>query len=277
MVEHRTLIPILRTAIGCLLVGLTLLGVGSSSALAESDLSDWRIEQDRSSYPVGADGEVRIVNLRGGVNLRAGDGDQVVISTVSQRHLDDPREPGVHFEDLPNGVSVEVRFDDGANIDEKTEWRNRRIDIGVSVPEGVAVSIRTRDGDIEVQDLAGRADLETTIGDITFKCSGGLQARSDSGSVFAQFRRSDWSEPVSIKTSTGEIRAELLEGAKATATIETRGSITTDFTVAINRNPGSRLKRGVATIGAGGQELHLTSYNGQIRLLAVIVPEEKSE
>ncbi len=277
MVERRALIPTHRTAIGCLLVGLTLLGVGASQALAEPDLSDWRIEQDRSSHPVGADGEVRIVNLRGGVNLRAGDGDLVVISTVSQRHLDDPREPQVDVEDLPNGVSVEVRFDDGANIDEKTEWRNRRIDIGVSVPKGVALSIRTGDGDIEVLDLAGRADLETTTGDITFKGPGGLQARSDSGAVFAQFRRSDWSEPVSIETSTGDIRAEFLEGAAATAKIETRGSISTDFTVSIDRSPGSLHKRGVATIGGGGQTLQLTSFSGPIRLSAVIVPEAKSE
>ncbi len=264
--------------IGALLAGATLLGVGAPQAVAQSGLVEWRIENDQSSHPVGAAGEVRIVNLRGGVNLRAGDGDQVVISTVSQRHLDDPRAPEVYVEELPRGVGVEVRFDDSADIEENAEWRNRRIDIGVSVPEGAALSIRTRDGDIEVQDLVGRADLETMSGEITFKGPGGLQARSDSGSVFAQFRRSDWSAPVTIETSSGVIRAEFLEGATATAKIETRGSITTDFTVAIERSPGSRFKRGVATIGAGGQGLQLTSSSGSIQLLAIIVPEaEKSE
>jgi len=259
------------------LAGAVFLGLGARLAPAQFDLAEWRIEHEQSSHPVGAADAVRIVNLCGGVNLRAGEGDQVVITTVSQRHLDDPRVPKLLVEELPEGVGVEVRFDEGADTEDRIEWRNRRIDIGVSVPEDVALSIRTREGDIEVQDLAGRADLETTSGGITCKGPGGLRARSDSGSVFAQFRRSDWTEPVTIETNTGEIRAEFLEGATATATIETRGSITTDFSVAIERKPGSRLKRGVATIGSGGQKLQLTSYSGPIRLLAVIVPEDKSE
>lgn len=214
------------------------------------------------------------MNFRGGVNLRAGEGDQLVISTVSQRHLDDPRVPEVLVGESLDGLTIDVRFSDDTEVEERAEWRNRRIDIGVAVPERLAVSIQTGEGDIEVRDLVGRADMETASGGIKFKGPGGLQARSDTGSIFAQFRRSNWPEPVAIETSTGEIRAELLEGASATAEIETRGSITTDFTIVIERKPGSMFKRGVATIGSGGQKLQLTSHSGAIRLLAVIVPEE---
>ena len=266
-----------RTLVVALLAGAILLGVGVPPAPGQPDLSEWRIEHEQSSHPIGATVELRIVNVWGEVNLRAGEGDQVLVSTASQRHLDDPRAPEVHVEELPDLLTIEVRFDDRLEVLEKTEWGQRRIDIGVSVPKGLNISIRTRKGDIEVRDLVGRADLETASGSITFKGPGGLQVRSDTGSILAQFRRSDWSKPVLIETSTGDIRAELLEGASATAEIKTRGSITTDFSIAIERLPGSNLKRGVATIGAGGQTMQLTSHSGAIRLEAVIVPEKKED
>jgi len=273
MVECRSLRAVRRTLVGAFLAGVALFGVGAPPVSAEPDLSDWKIEHEESSHPIAATGEIRIVNLRGGVTLRAGETDLVVVSTVSQRHGDDPRTPEVRVEELPGGLAVDVDFADDPKIEERAEWLKRRVDLGVAVPEGVTVSIRTADGDIEVKDLEGSADLATTSGKITFKGPGGIQARSDSGEVFAQLRRSNWPEPVAIETTTGEIRAELLEGANATAEIETRGPITTDFTVVIERKPGSMLKRGVATIGGGGQELRLTSYSGPIRLSAAIVPE----
>ena len=141
------------------------------------------------------------------------------------------------------------------------------------VPATLAVSIRTGDADIEVRDLEARADLETKAGNIEFRGLGGLSARAESGSIFAQFHRSDWPRPATIETRTGDIRAELLEGAAAKVEIETRGPITSDYSTTIDRTAGSRFKRGVATVGAGGQTLRLRSYSGAVRLLAVIVPE----
>ncbi|MGD8441485.1 MAG: hypothetical protein PVG53_13215 [Holophagae bacterium] len=221
--------------------------------------------------------EIRIENVWGSVQLRAGDGDEVVVTAAGQRHRDDPRAPEVRVEESPSGLTIRTLLGDLADGEEPTEWRGRRIDIGVFVPETANVWIRTGDGDIEARDLIGRADLETESGDITFRGFGELEARTGSGSVFAQFRRSEWSRPVVIETRTGDIRAELLEGASVTAEVETRGPITTDFSIAIERRPGSSLKRGVATIGAGARALRLTSYSGAVRLVAVIVPEEKVE
>jgi hypothetical protein len=49
--------------------------------------------------------------------------------------------------------------------------------------------------------------------------------------------------------------------------------ITSDFTIEVDREAGSRLKRAVAVISDGGQTVRLTSENGAVRLGAVIVPE----
>jgi hypothetical protein len=245
--------------------------------LAQPDLTDWSIERLRASHPVAADAEIRVVNAWGEVRLRGGEGNEAVVSSFAQRHREDPRVPDVHIEETPTGLAIEVRFSDLREIAERPEWEKRRLDLGLFVPAGVTVSIRTEDDLIEVQDLAGRAELATDGGAIRFRGSGGLAARSESGSVFAQFRRSGWPLPAEIETRTGSIRAEFLEGAAATVEIETRGWITSDYSVAIERAAGSRAKRGVATVGAGGQTLRLVSYSGAVTLLAVIVPEGASE
>jgi hypothetical protein len=257
-----------------------LLGVGAALAVAcgayaseQPDLSQWRIEHGRKTVEVGASTIVRIVNLWGGVNLRAGDGNEIVITTAGQRHKDDPREPEIRVGTTPSGVAIELGFNDEHDVEERLDWRDRRIDVGVAVPDALEVAIRVDDDDIEVRDLAGFADLESTSGDISFKGPAGLRARSGSGSVFAQFRRSDWSRPAEVTTRTGAIRVEFLEGASVNAVVETRGPITTDFTVEIERERGSRLKRGTAVIGDGGQTVRLTSDSGAVRLVAVIVPE----
>ncbi len=252
-------------------LGVALLAAAASPASAQPDLSDWKIERTRTSKAAAVAALVRISNPWGNVTLRAGDGDQIVVSTVSQRHREDPRTPQVDIEQIASGFSVEVRFNPVEVED--AAWQARRIDLGVFVPATISVSIRTADSDIKVRDLQAPADLETTAGNIEFRGGGGLRARADSGSIYAQFRGSDWPRPVTLETRTGDIRAELLEGASATAEIETRGPITSDYSITIDRAAGSRLKRGVAKVGAGGQTLRLVSYSGAVRLLAVIVPE----
>jgi hypothetical protein len=254
------------------MAGAALLGAALPS-FAQPDISDWQFDREKVSHEVEATGQVRVVNPWGSVTVHAGEGERVDVSIVGQRHREDPRATEVTIEETPTGLAVEPRFADNLEVAELLEWQARRIDIGVFVPRGVTVSVTTTDGAIEVEDLEGPATLESAAGDITYRGFGSLRAKSDTGQVFAQLRRSDWEEPCDIETRTGDIRAELLEGAAARVEVETRGWITTDYSLAIERRPGQRLKRGTATVGAGGQLLRLTSYSGGVKLLAVIVPE----
>jgi hypothetical protein len=251
--------------------------MGGALLSAQPDLTDWRIEKHTESHSVVANAEIRVVNPWGDVRLRTGEGEEVVVSALAQRHRADPRAPDIHVEETPGGLSIEVRFPDSLEVAETPEWERHRVDLGLFVPAGATVSIRTEDGEIEVEGLEGRADLATRGGAISFRGGGGLAAHSESGSIFAQFRLSGWPFPAEVETRTGDIRAEFLEGAAATVEIETRGWITSDYSTLIERAVGSRAKRGVATVGAGGQTLRLSSYSGGIKLLAVIVPEGASE
>ena len=264
-----------RLTIASMLAGVALLIASSPPASAQPDPSDWKIEYDKTRLPVVEAVEVRITNLWGNVTLRAGETDDIVISTTSQRHREDPRASKIDVKTIASGFTVEPRFDDSLEVQDAAEWKSRRIDLGVFLPPTLSVSIRTADSDVEVRGLKATADVETTSGGIKFRGGGELRARSDSGSIFAQFLRSDWARPSALETRIGNIRAELLEGAAVKAEIETRGPITSDFSTTIDRAVGSRLKRGAVTLGKGGQTLKLKSYSGGVRLVAVIVPEEQ--
>lgn len=267
----------LRRGSGALLLallGAIVLGGAGSSV----DPAAWRTEQSRSAWPVEPATKLRIVNLLGNVVLRVSEGSEVVVSSVAQSHQEDPSTPEVKTSKGPDGLTLEVGFSPPPGGGEpRPEWSRRRVDLGVVVPKALAVSIRTGEGTIEVKGLAGTADLETVTGEINYRGTGGLQARSASGEIFAQLRASGWPDPVEITTANGDIRAQLLEGAAAKVEIETRGPITTDYSIAIERQAGQRLKTGRATVGPGGQAVRLKSHSGAVRLDAVIVAEEAAK
>ncbi|NJL28903.1 MAG: hypothetical protein HC897_13920 [Thermoanaerobaculia bacterium] len=252
------------------LLGAIVLG----GAQAPADPTAWRAEQSRETYAVETAAKVHLVNLLGNVTLKTTEGSEVVVTSIGQRHQDDPGRPELKATRGSEGLMIEVLFSRPEQPGEPDpEWARRRVDLGVLVPKALATSIRTDAGTIEVEGLAALAELETTTGAITFRGPGGLRARSESGAIFAQLRASGWPVPVEITTTTGDIRAQLLEGAAATVEVETRGPITTDYSMVIERKPGQLLKKGRATVGAGGQTMGLKSYSGAVRLDAVIVPE----
>jgi hypothetical protein len=252
---------------------LLWLALAAPAGSAQVDLDDWRLEPEEWTHAVDGRTSLIVVNSWGDVRLRVGEGDRIKVSAMTQRHRDDPRELEVYIEEIPSGLRFETRFGDPLESSEQPEWSRRRVDLGVSIPDGISATIRTSGGDIEVLDSRVAANLEAETGDITFRGRGDLVAKSRSGAVWAQFLRADWRAPVEIETVTGAIRVELLEGASARAQVETRGPITTDYSMTIERETGGLLKRGEARIGRDGEPLRLESHSGSIRLVAVIVPE----
>lgn len=243
-------------------------------ATVSAQQSDWQLERKELSYPAGELHSLRLVNDFGDIRLRAGEGPDILISALVQRHADDPRDLNPKIANSNGTLSVEVRFDDSLEAPIDPSWPSRRIDVGVFVPATVAATLTTGSGLIELRDLVATAELETASGAIDVETLGGLTARTQSGNIRAQLQRSNWPQPASLESATGNLRVELLRGAKASVVLETRGAITTDYSLVIERAEDSLFKRGQSEIGGGGQHLSLVSNRGAIRLMAVIVPEE---
>lgn len=252
-------------------LSLALLAPASSLG-AQPAPEDWTIERTEWRDPELAATSVEVINLHGDVRVRAGDPVGVRLIALVQHHRDDPRAAEVAAEPTERGVRIEMRYPADPAGGAAAEWERRRVDVTVLVPPAAAVRVETATGLAEVKGLGSGVEARSRAGDIVVRAAGPIVARSDHGAIFAQPRRTDWPRPSRLETVTGEIRVELPRDGAAAVRLETRGEITTDYTIEIEPPGDGQLKRGTARIGAGGGALFLASDRGAIKLLRSPVP-----
>lgn len=242
---------------------------------AEIESSDWLLNSLSESFEVAEGVTLRVEHPWGDVRVEAGTSDRLHVTALAQYHRDDPRAPSIRLSEGDSGPELVVEFAFG-EIAEDPAWPKRRIDLGLLVPPGVAIDVRTDRGLIEVKKIEARSRLVSDRGDIVYDGTGSIDARSERGAVRALLRRTGGGRSAEISTLTGDIRCILLEGATADVTLETRGPVTTDYSLEIDRERGSPLKKGRIRLGEGGTPITLTSHSGGVRLQSLIAPEDDS-
>jgi hypothetical protein len=256
---------------------LALAGIASAATaqVAEPTLEDWLIERQEWTWEVEANASITVENAWGNIAVRAHALPEVYLLANSQRHREDPRALRLGVSKDPEDFSVVVEFDEKDIGEGSPLWAKRRADITVFVPETAATRFSTDNGDLEIRGTRGATEARSSSGNISLRIRGDVIAETDHGNVLVQFIRTDWSRPVAITTLTGEIRIEMPLGGRAEVAIETRGEITSDYSMVVERAEGSQLKRVRASVGdEGGVELRLTSNRGAIKLLESLRPEE---
>jgi hypothetical protein len=231
---------------------------------------DWRIDNSRWSEPVGSTTTVTIRNLFGDLRVRPTGDDQIALSAMIQRHRDDPRRAEVQHSIVGDTFELEVGYPPVADLDPgevPASWRRRRVDLTVFVPAGRNLIIETAAGLIEIKGLADGVEARSASGDIALDVGGPVDAHTERGAIRVQFKDTRWPAGSTLQTLTGDIAAWLPPQANATAHLETFGEITTDYSIAISRQPGSTRKSAVAVVGDGGARLSLTSNRGSLKLL----------
>ena len=224
--------------------------------------ADWKMVRQEWKHTVSDGQTFHLSNPWGDVRIRGGEGDRIQVSAVVQSQS----EPSVDLVWAGSDSELKATLDFG-----ETE-PDGRVDVGIYLPETVAAVIETKDGALHVRGVHAHLDLRTEQGEVEVRTEGSVHIRTQSGAVYTQLKRTDSERASSIETLTGDIRLDLLEGARFSATLETRGLITTDYSIAIERQPGNTLKKG--TIDGDGAVIRLKSHRGAIRIGALIVPED---
>ncbi len=286
--------PALLAACAIAACAIAACALAVQAAASEPSIEDWNISRHEWTGEAAEGTGVAIVNLHGDLRVRKGTGGELYLLAVIQRHNDDPRRAEVATEAAAGETRLEVRYPKvpdtetgevspgeaasrvGVRQDIPEAWKKRRVDLTVFVPAGARVTARTSTGLVELKGLTGDVEATSDSGDLRIRTAGGVLARTQHGDVLAQFRRTDWSGNSEIETLTGNIRVELPHGGRADVHIETRGEITTDYSIEIRRRDGSLLKLGTAKIGEDGGRLVLKSNRGAIRLIESLVPEQES-
>lgn len=163
------------------------------------------------SRDANADVHVRIENIAGSVEVRAGSGNRVEVTGS----LGDGAKP-LRIEGDAARMTIEVEPEGsgwgGSNMDES--------DLVVTLPAKARVEVNTVSADVSVEGLSGsHADIESVSGAIEFSAdSQRVSLKSVSGSIDGQGAGIDWnvgtvSGRIALPKANGEVRVESVSGA----------------------------------------------------------------
>jgi len=243
--------------------------------------ADGRSREIDRTFPLTADGEVRIDTYKGSVTVTASASPEVKVHArieLDESCRDDDRreekvkQTEVKFQATMDRLTIESDYsqvDDWWGLRNLFEHCSARpfIHYEVSAPSTVKISIRdhksririsdihsdirirTHKGKVEVTGLDGAMDLETTKGEARI--------------VFSKLSRSS-----RFETHKGEIELVLPKGAgfKLDADIGRRGSLKSDFAGVATTGNGRRGETLAASVNGGGPALRLSTHKGRFQI-----------
>lgn len=245
--------------------------VASTAVHAQPADSDWTLERMEWSSPVEDLKTVTITNHYGAIRIGGTSGELAGIAELhgmAQYHADDPRKPVLVSDFKDGALSLEIAYpNDGEVADPPDSWRKRRIDITVYVDKNADLHLETLHDAAIVRGYSGPIHVQSESGDVEIKAEGPLQVMSKYGAVDVFFQSADLPTPLHLETVSGPIHLSLPWHAAPTASLETRGEISSDYSIDIEWLPDSTLKRGSVGEKPSDNPVLLRSNQGNIRLL----------
>lgn len=240
----------------------------------------------------GAPASVEVSLMSGGISVEAYDGKEVIVEARTRGGR--PTEPAERkgrrdappetsgMRRIPNdsaGLSVE---EDGNRVEINAETWKQAIDIHLMVPATTSLQLGCiNSGDIKVTGVEGEMELSNVNGGIEVRgAAAPVVASSVNGRLLVAFVRLEGTKPMAFNTLNGNVDLTLPATVKANVQLRSdNGEIFSDFEVALDREPARVeqerrdgkfrvvVEKGVrGTIGGGGREIRITTFNGDILL-----------
>ena len=227
--------------------------------------------------------EVSLVS--GGITVEPHAGNEVVVEAVGEDDEREHRAPsgaGTGMRRLPNRSLGLVVEEENNNVSVSMGGMPRDVTLRVLVPRQTSVALTTvNDGDIHVQGLEGELELNNVNGEITAKdVAGSVVAHTTNGDVKVTMTRVDPKAALAFATLNGDVDVSLPGSFRGDLRMRSdNGEIYTDFDVQLSTSPakveqqrqGGKYRLEVeqevrGTIGGGGPEIQLRTFNGDIYL-----------
>lgn len=252
-------VPILAPLFLSLLTGGVAVAVEPLGSAAST--ADWRIERSDRVEKVAPGAAVTVENLHGDIRVRSGGSGELAVHGVLQHAGGEPP-LRIELVAAQGGWLVRVA---AAEAVAAREGPARRVDLTLGLPADSPLTLRAAGGLVEARGFSAALAAETSTGEIRLRGSGAVDLRSERGAIRVAFHPKAPGAPSRLETLTGDIEVELPPGADVEARLETQGSLTTDFSLEVER-ARPLTKRARARIGRGGVEIVLTSRSGDLGL-----------
>jgi hypothetical protein len=223
----------------------------------------------------------------GSVTVTGYDGNDAVIEYSGRgdgphrKARQDDLPPGMHRLDEPTNT-VDAKQENNVVRVKGGSWD--RLDIQIKVPKQTTLDLKTMNGSISVEGIAGEMTIDAMNGKIAVQnASGPVVAHSMNGRITASLTQVSAAKASSFSSMNGSIEVTLPADLKARLKMKTdHGEIYTDFDVKVDSATGSTNLTQVGggkdggvplphsdrtlygTINGGGPEMQFITYNGRI-------------
>ena len=275
----------MRTAV------LALIVMASAGA---QDIEDKRTIQ--RSFKAGSPARLEIDNVNGAIHVSGHDSTLIEVTATEtvraeSKDLLDQARRDVRLDITDDAKGVRLYVDGPFRCscgDGSSGWRNRRrpgysvrYDFEVRLPRGAFVALRTvNHGDIKVENIAGDYDIENINGGIEMlEVEGSGEAYALNHPLKAVFRRNPRSAS-RFGSLNGQVHLYFQPGLAADFRIKTfNGKVYSDFPMTtlpaaapVAARTGTKFvyrsdKFTGARVGAGGPEIKLDGFNGDMHIL----------
>lgn len=222
---------------------------------------------ETKTFPVSTPAILEVNNPFGDITVVGTDGKEIKVTTHKEAHGIDRKSAEENLKNLVinftqdgNSVKIDVPEPEGRVIN------YTGVVFTIEVPRETAVTIDTKNGNVEASNLTGNSVLHSSFGSVTIDGlqNGSLTATSENGSVTATGIKSE-GQPIELNSSFGQIKltgattsaltATSMNGEVSLSKVEVTGPVT------VENEFGE-----VSVDDLSGQSMDVTAKNGGITL-----------
>jgi DUF4097 and DUF4098 domain-containing protein YvlB len=245
----------------------------------------------KKQFDFPAHGSLKLHNRNGNIIIHSWDKQSIDMEAVKWVRSTNTRRAEHFFSKLnvkiekgPGMLSIVVEYP-------KKEFESRwgpdiefKVDFELYVPREINLDIYSRNGEIDIEDIAGKARVNSRNGNINLNSVdgdmdiysrngkikmadiyGALEVETRNDDVTVDFRQVPLKDRVEISSRNGEIKIKFPQDFSAEISIETdSGEIKTHFPIMIS----GRIKKGLlqGKVNNGGVPVKISTRNGDIEL-----------
>ncbi len=209
------------------------------------DPAGWIHKKVEFEDPLPPGMPVKVVNLYGDVRVKGIVDDHLPVFGILQKRNDTAFDPRVEIKHCDDVSTVTVLAGGAENEIEGSVTSRElgfRVDLTVFIPPASDVSVETRNGLIKIKGVKRDVFAKSVMGGIEISTPGSVRAETRGGDMLVAFKPCKQPSRSDLKTLTGDVSVVFPRPVDVVAALRTSGTISTDFSIDIEKQIDSRFK-----------------------------------
>lgn len=226
------------------------------------------------TYPLNANGRVKISNVNGSITVEAWDRNEVKLEyTKTADTKERLADVDIKIESKAEYFSAETdyAYSKSKNMGDRDYWKNGgklKVEIRLMVPRGAVLNeIETVNGSVTVSNFVNITRVSAVNGSVSAtNIRGTAKLSTVNGEVRADFDRLESGSKISLETVNGRVNLVIPSDANATVKADSlNGQIANDFGLPVRK--GKYVGRDLyGKLGNGDVQIRLNSVNGALSI-----------